>query len=411
MHIFLINHYAGSNKHGMEYRPFYLAREWVKLGHRVTIIAASFSHLHTQPPQIIGDITEEYIDGINYIWLKTPVYQGNGVRRVLNMIAFSWQLQRYKKLLADKCKPDVVIASSPHPFIIYGARSISRYAGAKLVFEVRDLWPITLIELGSISPQHPFMMLMQYTENYAYRVSDLVVSLLPKAKQHMEEHGLKSEKFTFLPNGIDIEEWQNDKEPIPDQHRKVLSQLREKGQFIIGYAGGHGISNALKYLIEAAALLKEHPVAIVLVGQGPEKENLQKQAQSLGLNNTVFLPPVTKTAIPELLDSMDALFIGWNKEPLYRFGISPNKLMDYMMAAKPVIHSIEAGNDLVAGSGCGISVPPEDPSVIAEAVVQLMQMDAKEHKTMGLKGREYVMSYHDYKVLAKRFIDCIGENK
>lgn len=407
MNILLINHYAGSNKHGMGLRPFYLAREWVKLGHNVSIISSASSHLLIQEPEINGDITEEYIEGIRYIWVKTPEYRGNGARRVFNMGVFVWQLLRYKSELAKKTTPDVVIASSPHPFVILGARKIAQYTCAKLIFEVRDIWPLSLIELGNISPKHPFIRVMQWVENYAYRISDYVISLLPKADIHMREHGMEPHKFLYLPNGIDVEEWQKCGTALPKHHSEVLENLREKSQFLVGYTGAHGLANALQYVIDAAQILERHQVTLVLVGKGPEKSALQEKAKSMGLTNIVFLPPVTRGAMPALLQQMDAVFIGWNKKRLYQFGVSPNKLMDYMMSAKPVIHAIEAANDLVSESCCGLSIPPEDPKAIAEAIIELMDMPQEKRDQMGQNGREYVLTKHDYRILAKKSIEWL----
>lgn len=114
-----------------------------------------------------------------------------------------------------------------------------------------------------------------------------------------------------------------------------------------------------------------------------------------------------KAAIPSLLASMDVCYIGLQKQSLFRFGVSPNKLMDYMIAGKPIIHAIEAGNDLVAESGCGISVPPEDPDAIANAIKRLMSMSPAEREEMGRRGREYVIANHDYNILAKKFLEAI----
>lgn len=403
MNILLINHYAGSKIHGMEYRPFYLAKEWVKSGHQVTILAASFSHLRNRSPNIIGNITEEKIEGIHYIWIKTPSYQGNGPSRMLNMLTFAWRLLSYKKKLVPKSSPNIVIASSPQPFIIFGAYIIARKTNSKLIFEVRDLWPASLIELGGLSPWHPLIRLMQWTEKFAYRVSNRVVSLLPKAYSYMRQQKMAPHKFTYIPNGIDVTEWQSNRAYMPQEHERVLSELKKNNRFIIGYAGAHGIANGLHSLIEAAKLLQENPVTLVLVGEGSEKKILQQKKICAGLKNIVFLPPVQRAAIPKLLATMDVFYIGLQKKNVFCFGVSPNKLIDYMMANKPVLYAIEAGNDLVAESGCGISIPPERPEAIASAVLHFMAMSPSERDTMGLRGKEYVLANHDYTALAKKF--------
>ena len=407
MNILLINHYAGSKIHGMEYRPFYLAREWMALGHCVTIVAASHSHLRSVPPELSGDFTPASIEGIPYIWLKTPGYEGNGIRRALNMFSFVRKLIQYEDRLVRDVGPDLVIASSTYPLDMVAARRIARKAVAKLVFEVHDLWPLTLIELGQMSHRHPFIRLIQWAEDFAYRKADRVVSLLPYAAEHMQQHGMPPHKFAHVPNGIAAMEWQGIRLPVPPEHGEAFARLKSQGQFILGYAGSHGLSNALTSFVDSAGLLKGKPVTLVLIGKGPEKEGLRRRAVTAALDNVLFLPPVPKASVPSLLASMDACFIGWNRKPIYRFGVSPNKLFDYMMAARPVIHAIESPGDLVAESGCGLSIPPEDPQAIAEAALRLLTLSSGEREAMGRKGREYVLAHHDYRILAQQFLEAL----
>ncbi|MEW6600032.1 MAG: glycosyltransferase family 4 protein [Nitrospirota bacterium] len=406
MNIALINHYAGSKQHGMEYRPFYLAREWTNCGHNVCIISASFTHLRNRNPQISGYLTEEMIEGVRYLWIRTPSYHGNGIGRFVNIISFIKGMNKIDDSILG-FSPDVVIASSTYPFDIYPAKHLQKKYLSKLVFEVHDLWPLTLIELAGMSKWHPFIVFMQQAENYAYQKADRVVSILPKAYEYMQNHGMSPEKFVYIPNGISKEEWENNNSPVPQQHSELLTRLREEKRFIIGYTGSHGLTDTLDTLIESASLLKNRPVTFLLVGQGPEKERLGNKASKSGLENVIFLPPVQKSSIPRLLDTMDMLYVGCKKKSIYRFGVSPNKLFDYMMAGKPIIHAIEAGNNLVDECCCGISIQPENPAAVVGAVQKLISMGAAERTIMGVRGKEYVLANHDYKVLAKRFLSAL----
>ncbi|MDA8387809.1 MAG: glycosyltransferase family 4 protein [Nitrospiraceae bacterium] len=409
MNILVINHYAGSPRHGMEYRHFYLAREWTRLGHRVCIVAASQSHLHSRKPLVSGMMANEEIEGVRYFWLKTPKYEGNGIGRALNMLGFSLMLTPFKSRIAGRFRPDLVIASCPHPFVIYAASRIARASGAKLLFEVRDLWPLTLTELGGIPPGHPFIVMMQKAEDFAYRVSDAIISLMPKAEGYMTRHGMASGKFAYIPNGIDVTEWDGGEAAGALGHIQALSRLKQEGKIIVGFTGSHGFGNALDTLIEAAASLHSYPVAFALVGHGPEKAKLQCRALDMGLKNVTFLPPVPKASVPKLLEAMDILYIGLKKnKSLHGFGISPNKLIDYMMAGKPVIHAVNAGNDMVSDSGCGITVAPEEPEAAAQAVIKMTGMTTDERNIMGSKGKKYVLANHDYRVLARRFFEAAG---
>ncbi|MBN1393471.1 MAG: glycosyltransferase family 4 protein [Pirellulales bacterium] len=407
MNILLINHYAGSITHGMEYRPYYLAREWVKQGHHVTIAAASYSHVRREQPALCGGLGEERIDGIRYVWLKTPRYSGNGVRRVLNMFCFLFRLWRHCRRVVGDYPPAAVIASSTYPLDIFPARRIAEKHGAKLLFEVHDLWPLTPIQIGGMSPTHPFVALLQFAENYAYRKSDRVISMLPGAFEYMREHGLTEDKFRYVPNGVDLAEWEGKHAPAPEQHAECLRSLRREKRFIVGYVGGHQPSNALATLLEAAEMVHDYPVAFVLVGQGSEKERLRKYASDRAIANVVFLPPVPKSSVPGLLAAMDALFIGWKKIPLYQYGISPNKLLDYMMAGKPVIHAVSSSNDLVADSGCGISCAGEDSRAVGAAVLRLLDCSDAERAAMGQRGKDYVIGHHQYSFLAEQYLKAI----
>jgi len=411
LNILLINHYAGSVRHGMEYRPYYLAREWVRLGHRVRILASSTSHIRTQAPEMDGRARlDQTIDGVDYTWFATPSYQGNGASRVRNMASFVWRLLREGRALAREVQPDIVIASSTYPLDIWPARRIARLADARLLFELHDLWPLSPMELGGYSRWHPFIMLLQAAENYACRHADAIVSILPKVRAHLEAHGMAPHKLHIVPNGADPAEWLADSDSLAPETERRLAALRASNDCIVGYAGTHGIANALDTLVEAASLLRHRRVAFVLAGGGPDKQRLRLRARTLALDNIHFLDPVPKQQVPALLRRFDLAYIGWKRQPLYRFGIAPNKLIDYMMAARPVIHAVEAGNDPVAEAGCGLTIAPEDPQALAAAIEALMATAPAEREAMGLRGQRHALAHLTYPVLGQRFLSaCAGD--
>lgn len=388
----------------MEFRPYYLAREWERAGHEVHIVASATSHLRSKQPDLGGrDRLEEDIDGVRYTWFDTPAYAGNGAARVRNMASFVSRLYGESRALAAT-GPDIVIASSTYPMDIWPAHRIARLAGAKLIFEIHDLWPLTPIELGRMPKWHPFIMLLQAAEDYAYRHADAVVSMLPKVHDYVQSRGLALDKLHVVPNGIDPSEWCAAGDDAPGELQAAAARLRAQGHAVIGYTGNHGVSNALETLLGAAKLLRDEKLAFVLVGGGPEKPALQRWAQAEQLGQVVFADPVPKARIPSLLPLFDVAYIGWRRQPLYRFGIAPNKLMDYMMAARPVLHAVEAGNDPVGEAGCGLTVTPEDPQATAQGIRALAGLSADERAAMGRRGREFVVKHLTYPVLAQRFL-------
>jgi glycosyltransferase involved in cell wall biosynthesis len=411
MKILLINHYAGTPELGMEYRPYYLAREWVRMGHQVLVLAASHSHVRSRQPQAGG----QTLDGIAYCWYETPAYAGNGVGRLRNIWAFCRHVAKDADILAREFAPDVVIASSTYPMDVWVARKVARLAQAKLVYEVHDLWPLSPIELSGMSPWHPFALLCQKAENDAYRDADLVVSMLPKVQQHMAAHGLDLSKLHIVPNGITLDEW--DESQAPGLQAEIAAHIatqRAAGKLVVGYAGSHGLPNALDVLLDAAKLLQaqgsagQPPLHIVMVGGGHEKARLAARVRAEGLANVAMFDAIPKAQIPALLAAFDVAYIGWQRTPIYRFGIAPNKLMDYMMARRPVLHSVEAGNDPVAESGAGLTVPPEDAQAVAQGLRQLAALSPQERAAMGERGRAFVLAHHTYPVLARRFIEAVS---
>jgi glycosyltransferase involved in cell wall biosynthesis len=406
MNILLINHYAGSPSLGMEFRPYYMANEWQKCGHNVLIVAASNSHVRSKQFQLKQNFEKHNIEGVNYLILKTPQYEGNTIKRIINIITFVWQLFKHKKMFANEFKPDVVITSSTYPFDIYPGKKIAKISGAKLIYEVHDLWPLSPMEFGGYSRWHPFIMTVQRAENFAYKYTDKVISMLPKAKEYMVAHGLKPEKFVYIPNGIMVKEWDVSR-GIPDRLVALIQMLKKQNKTLIGYAGSHGLANALDSLLDAMKILENENVDLLLIGHGPEKERLIQRSKKMKLQNTHFINSVSKTLIPSLLDKLDILYIGLQKQPSFRFGISPNKLIDYMMAGRPVIQAIKAGNDMVSEAECGISIEPENPDAIADAVRYLISQPKETLKEMGEQGKKYCIANHDYKILAKKFLEVL----
>lgn len=405
MNILIINHYAGSPAMGMEFRPYYFAKQWVKTGHSVTILAADNSHLRKAKVVIKDKIEEEIIDGIKYVWVKTPEYSGNGFSRILNMLTFALRIRFNARKFSQKYSPDAVIASSTYIADNYVAKKISKLTGAKYIYEVHDLWPLSLIEVGGMSKRNPVIALMQRGENFAYKNCDAVVSLLPKTQEHMKAHGLDLSKWHYIPNGVVIEDWENPEE-IPADLKDVIDNYKKENKFIVGYAGTMGISNSLDTLVDAAKILKDNDeIVFMFVGYGNEKENLKNRAE--GIKNISFHEAIPKKAIPNLLKDMDVLCVGAVKSDLYRFGVSPNKMIDYMIAGKPIVQYIESGYDIIKLSETGLSIETENPRALADAILEVKQMSPAQLEKIKANGLKFVMENHEYKLLSEKYIEIM----
>jgi len=390
----------------MEFRPHQLARHWVADGHQVTILAGSYSHLRNRNPEFEGSTNDEWIDGVHYRWLKTPRYRGNGVMRVRSIRAYLSAVKREQGNLLDGERVDAVIASSTYPFDIDPARRIAHDHGATLVWEVHDLWPLSPMELGGYSRWNPLIWSTQRAEDRCCRHADLVVSILPNAIDHLQTRGLDEGRYVAIPNGVDLDaNSTHSPDMIPDEAEVALRSLRKDHEIVVGFAGGITRSNGLESLIDAMHKLEPASAGLLLMGDGPDLEPLRQRAS--GHDGIRFVDRRTRQEAISTLAACDAVFVGLKKKPLYRFGIGMNKIFDAMLVARPVIASYTAGNDPIGDAACGITVPAEDVDAICEAIRTIRSMPAEQRAGLGAAGDRYVRNHHDYRVLARRFIDAI----
>ncbi len=408
MHIVLINHYAGSPTHGMEFRPHQLAARWVERGHEVTIAAGSWSHLRNLNPTAEDRVTEERIDGIRYRWYRTTDYRGNGLRRLWSMRQFTRHLAWDRGRFFRHHPPDCVIASSTYPFDVRPAAKIADDHDVPLIWEVHDLWPLSQIELYGFDRHHPFVILTGRAEKFACRRADRVVSILPKADEHLRTRGMPSDRYVHIPNGIcPSESTQALSEPPLEEAVGIVERARQEGRLVVGYTGGHAPNHDLETLLKAAAKVDKDRFCFVLIGSGPSKRGLIDQARKADLTNVHFLDRTTRGRALPTLSMMDAAYVGISKGPLYRFGIGLNKIFDAMFVAKPIVAAYTAGNDPVGDCDCGFASPASDVDGVADALRRLADMDQPLRRAMGERGRAHVLEHHDYRRLADRFLEEI----
>lgn len=409
MNILIINHYAGSQNHGMVYRPYYMGREFVKKGHTVTIAAASFSHLRLNNPVVGDDLQQECIDGIRYIWLKTPRYHKTGVGRVLNMLTFVGKLWLYERRIGKLSLPDVVIASSTYNLEIYSAHRIAKRHQAKLYYEVRDLWPLTPMLIGGYSACHPFIWAVQKAEDYACRKSDGVISLLWNSESYLRNRGLSEGRFTCIPNGFSPVEWTNDsfQREIPSMHEKLFREYADKT--IVGFAGGFAPSGSVDTLVKAAVLLTHRQdIHFVLVGKGPEQAKYECIIEENGLTNVSILPSVPKSLIPAVNRRFDIAFLGGLHSELHKYGTSYNKMTDYMLSGTPIVQAVDEPGSIIERIGCGIRVEAENAKAVSEAITIFSNMTGEERKNVGERGRIYCREHLSWDILAEVYLSVVA---
>jgi len=392
--IWVINYFAGTPESGWGERHFYFSKYWIKQGYQIRIISGSFNHLFKKTTEVIGLYKHEIYEGVDFYWIKTPKYRAVSIWRFYSMLVFMAKVffLGVKRL----GKPDVVIVSSMPIFSILSGYYLKKKFRAKLLFEIRDIWPLTLQQLGNKSKNHPAVRFIGWFEKLGYRKADTIVSLLPYAHEHIENVAGKAVNFQYIPNGIDPKEIGHEKIPV-----KLEGKIK-KNKFIIGYAGSIGLANALEYLVEAAIQLEsEDEIFFMIVGDGSLREDLKKRAHDRP--NILFYSRIKKSQVQHLLSHFDVCFVGRNDTSLFKHGVSANKYFDYMLSGKPILDSNNFIKDPVELSGCGLIVQPDSTQAIIDGILKFKSLTRAERKSMGELGKEYVIRNHSIANLAEDY--------
>jgi glycosyltransferase involved in cell wall biosynthesis len=412
MRIWILNHYAMPPDRAAGTRHYDIGRVLAAKGHDVTIFASSFSHFTFREERLCGKerMCVDCVDGVRFVWIRTTPYSGNDARRALNMCSYALGAIRAQRRMP---RPDVVVGSSVHLAAVAAAWLIAGVRRVPFIFEVRDLWPQTLVDMGALKEKSVVTRLFRGAERFLYRHAKVIITLPPRAADYITLLGIPKEKIINVPNGIaDYDE------PVVDISNDAsrlvarITQLRQAGHLVAGFAGSFVQANGVDTLVRAARVLRDRGVRdieFVFVGDGPEKGKSRQLASSYDLRNVLFWPSLPKRNIPAVLDALDVTLFSLRDISVYKYGLSCNKLFDYLASGRPVISACAIEETPVSASGAGICVPPESPEEIADALVKLASMSAAERHAMGERGRNWVYQHHGVTALAGRFLDALEQ--
>lgn len=389
--ILVFTHASGAPKVGPNTRWYYLGRVLKEYDIHVELVGASFFHKYIRPPYVDSAISSEQIDGLQYHWIRTKPYVSRGLSQVRNQWSYVIGCFRAARMLARR-NPDVIVASSPHPFCIFPATLIARRCNAALVFDVRDLWPLALRELGGFSRWHPYMIALSVAEWFAVRASDRIVSVKPGDCEYFERaYGVARDQVLYVPNGY---------LPQADETRQLpagFSVLRSRYSVLVGYVGALSRYYGLERLVELARHFTDRDdVGFVVVGKGDCQARLEQMAADRAVENLHFVGQVAKDAVLPLMRAIDIAYVGLEDLSIHRYGISCNKIFEYMAAGKPILGSYSTRYDPVDAAGCGIVVDPSDPDRLARSLARLID-DEELRADCGIRAYEYFMRNHDYR--------------
>ncbi|WP_123659575.1 glycosyltransferase family 4 protein [Pusillimonas sp. NJUB218] len=375
-------------------------REFARMGYRSVIITSDSNRL-AEVPSLDSPYLLQEADGIQLCWVRTAKYTvAKSLRRIISWLDFEWRLWRLPKSRLPK--PDVVIVSSLSLLTILNGFLLRRRYRCRLIMEIRDIWPLTITEEGGFSTRSPLVLALGFIEKLGYRYADAVVGTMPNLGEHVAGVLGKPRTTHCIPMGVD-ETALAASEPLPADY---VEKYIPRDKFIVAHAGTIGITNALDTLLDCAELMREDSrVHFLVVGEGDLREHYQRKYAHL--DNLTFAPRVPKQMVQSVLSLCDLLYFSVHVSTVWKYGQSLNKVIDYMLAGKPVVASYTGYPSMINEAGCGSYVPAGDVDALAAEVQRYADMTDLQRKTIGGRGREWILTHRRYQTLAQNYLPIL----
>ncbi len=418
MKIWIVNHYAIPPKYGGLNRHYYFTKHFTCRGHDVKIFTSSKVHnTNINFNENNALYFDKEIDGVNYTYIRSSEYSGNGLKRIFSFLEFPQRaMKTLKKLEKSGQRPDVLYASSPELFSTYATLRYGKKRNIPVVVEIRDLWPESVIEYTRLTRKNPIIMILFRLEKWIYQQADRIVFTMEGGKDYIlsknwgQSQGgtIDTEKVRHVNNGVDLELFEKNSLEYPIEDAQLDSE-----KFKVVYTGSVRKVNSMGLLVEAAKVLQDRgidDVVMVIYGDGTEKAELEARSREYGLNNLFFRKRVDKGYIPSILKKSDLnIFIGPNAG-IYNYGLSLNKLFDYMAAGKPIMTNITSGHDNLKGYQCGKVVENKSAEALVEGILEFKNMNEEDYQSYCHNAKKAARDF-DYKVLAGKMEQIMEEVK
>lgn len=393
MRVYIVNQFALRPGDKGSLRHFYLGRYLLSKGVSVEVLTSNVTYNSRDPLMWKGK--EECYDGVVFKCFTAPRFYNN-IQRLFNHLTFSFKVFVY--LLQRLNRNDAVVGSTPQPFSAFASYVAARLKGARFVYEVRDLWPQTLIDLGGLSKRHPMVLVMKFIERTLAVKGDRTVTLMPLAWKYFEEqYSLSRNAVVCVPQGIEI--------PNVDK----LPHYQETTKFEIMYAGTLGLANRTEMIIEVAKHLKENSnILFNVYGDGPLKSWMLNEAKNHSLTNINFKGMVPRSVVVEQLGRAQAALALAHESPLYKYGISYNKLTDYFLSKRPVIFIGNVSMNPVSAGNAGMVSISNDPAIVAQEILNFANKPFEERRQLGENGYNYLKENHDINITGEKFYDVLA---
>ena len=407
MNIWLINHYAVPTKYYPLGRPATFAKYLLRMGHKVTIFAAST--VHNSDINLITDgalYREDMVDDIHYVYVRDCAYRGNGIARVINMLLFPSRLSRVCKHFE---KPDVILSVSATPMACMKGLNLAKKYNCRGVAEVADLWPESFVAYGMIGKNNPFLKLMYAYEKRMYTKADAIIFTMEGGKDYIVEKGWATAnggpvdlgKVYHINNGVDIEMFDYNKENCTVDD----SDLDDSSFKNVIYTGSMREANSsiaiLPDVADELANKGRTDIRILLYGKGDYANKLKNICEERGIKNLIYKGFVQKSEVPYLLSKVSVNILNCDKSDMSKYGSSQNKLFEYLASGHPILSGESDKYSIINNRNCGISKQFNNPAEIAEAIIELVDHPEK-YPNIRSVGEEY-----DFSILTSKLISII----
>ena len=411
--IWLWNHYATSMYNNKGGRHFWFAQNLIEQGYEATIFCANA--YHNKPEQIdTGDrnFTSDEIDGIPFVFVKTTTALDNGPARIKNMILFYKNLLSAAKTYAKiSGKPDVIIASSPHPLTMVAGIQMAKKCNIPCICEVRDLWPEAIFRAGMAKERSLLGKLLIAGERWIYHNADALIFTKEGDVDYIVERrwdtaqggSVDLQKCHYINNGLDLDAFQK----LSEDH-VIDDEDLTSSKFNVVYAGAIRPVNNVGMLLDAAAILKnETDIQFLIYGEGNQLETLRQRVIDEGLTNEKMKGYDNKQFIPYNLGKSSVNILNYSQSQYnWARGNSSNKLFEYMASGKPIISTVKMGYCLLNKYQCGLSLEHNTAADLAQAILQVRNMPPEQYRTMSVNARMAAKDF-DVKTLSAKVIDVI----
>ncbi len=389
MNVLIISKYIVLPHMGANPRWFELGRFFLNSKHGVDVITSTSNHA------MQGTLKSTLvINGISVKILKTRQYARTAsIARVISWFDFDFRLFRHCRHMA----PDVVVISSLSLTSIIFGIYLKRRHGSRLVFEVRDIWPLTMCEEGGFSKWHPLALYLRFIELWGYRRADLIVGTMPNLKQHVIESGVQKPASAFHTCGIGVSP-ERAAQVDPFMFSPEL-EANAQGRTIIGYCGSIGLTNNLNDFFAYIEACDREDVMFVIAGDGADRRRFQSRLE--GHDNVVFLGRITADQVQGFLRRCDILFLSTLPSKVWDYGQSMNKVVDYMLAAKYIVAQYTGHPSFINEAECGVFT---DGARLTDCLDAAIDMPRATRDAAGLAGREWLLEHQNYETLARDYI-------